>query len=60
MNTLDLGRNAMLDALSPLEYVMGGTGAMYVMGKLPDGYDDRRIRTKFKKVLYNRIVSVRT
>ena len=30
-----------MEALSPLETVMGGTGAMYVMGKLPDGVDDQ-------------------
>lgn len=49
VKTLDLGRNAILDALSPLEYVMGGTGAMYVMGKLPDGYDDVEFATNLVK-----------
>lgn len=34
--TLETGRQAILKALEPLPSVMGGTGAMYVMGKLPD------------------------
>lgn len=38
--TLAEGRTAIIDALSPLESVMGGSGAMYVMGKLPEGIDD--------------------
>jgi len=41
--TLDVGREAILKALEPLEKVMGGTGAMYVMGKLKDGTDDQEI-----------------
>jgi aspartate/methionine/tyrosine aminotransferase len=40
--TLDTGREAILSAVgSSLEQVMGGSGAMYVMGKLPDGTDDQ-------------------
>jgi aspartate/methionine/tyrosine aminotransferase len=34
--TLDVGRQAILEALSPLP-IMGGSGAMYVMAKLPSG-----------------------
>jgi aspartate/methionine/tyrosine aminotransferase len=34
--TLDTGRQAILEALSPLP-IMGGSGAMYVMAKLPAG-----------------------
>jgi len=30
-----------MKALSPLDTIMGSTGAMYVMGKLPDGVDDQ-------------------
>ena len=41
VSTLDAGRNAILEALRPLEKVMGGTGAMYVMAKIPDGLDDQ-------------------
>jgi aspartate/methionine/tyrosine aminotransferase len=29
-----------LDALAPLETTIGGSGAMYVMGKLPAGMED--------------------
>ena len=39
--TLDTGRTAILDAMSVMEHVVGGDGAMYVMGKLPDGQDDK-------------------
>jgi aspartate/methionine/tyrosine aminotransferase len=39
--TLEIGRRAILSALEPLERVIGGSGAMYVMGKLPDGMDDQ-------------------
>lgn len=39
--TLEDGRAAILDAVASLEEVVGGDGAMYVMGKLPDGTDDR-------------------
>jgi aspartate/methionine/tyrosine aminotransferase len=35
--TLDVGRQAILEALSPLP-IMGGSGAMYVMAKLPSGW----------------------
>lgn len=41
VNSLETGRKAILDALSSLEHVMGGSGAMYVMGKLPEGTDDQ-------------------
>ena len=41
VKTLDEGRSAILDAISSLEEVIGGTGAMYVMGKLPDNMDDQ-------------------
>jgi len=34
--TLDQSRNYILDALSSLPQQIGGTGSMYVMGKLPD------------------------
>ena len=40
VNTLTTGRDAILEALSPLKQVMGGSGAMYVMGKLPDHNND--------------------
>jgi aspartate/methionine/tyrosine aminotransferase len=40
--TLETGRKAILSAVgSSLEQVMGGSGAMYVMGKLPNGTDDQ-------------------
>lgn len=44
VSTLDTGREAILSALSPLETIMGGSGAMYVMAKLPDGMEDQ-VRT---------------
>eukprot|EP01083_Nonionella_stella_P102610 292010_1 len=40
VQTLEAGRKAILDALSPLEKTIGGTGAMYCMAKLPAGIDD--------------------
>ncbi len=40
VQTLDAGRAAIMDALTPLEKTIGGSGAMYVMAKLPDGTDD--------------------
>eukprot|EP00521_Asterionellopsis_glacialis_P010218 CAMPEP_0195302746 /NCGR_PEP_ID=MMETSP0707-20130614/31592_1 /TAXON_ID=33640 /ORGANISM="Asterionellopsis glacialis, Strain CCMP134" /LENGTH=413 /DNA_ID=CAMNT_0040366079 /DNA_START=284 /DNA_END=1525 /DNA_ORIENTATION=+ len=43
VNTLDTGRAAIFEALSPLAPIMGGTGAMYVMAKLPDGMDDQEV-----------------
>ena len=43
VKTLDGGRQAILNALSPLESIMGGTGAMYVMAKLPVGMDDKQL-----------------
>ena len=40
--TLDVGRKLILDAMKySMEEVIGGDGAMYVMGKLPDGEDDK-------------------
>jgi aspartate/methionine/tyrosine aminotransferase len=49
--TLDVGRQAILEALSPLT-VMGGSGAMYVMAKLPGGstttpVDDVQVAREF-------------
>ena len=41
VKTLEVGREAILGAMSSLEEVIGGDGAMYVMGKLPDGVDDQ-------------------
>lgn len=40
VQTLDAGRAAIMDALAPLEKTVGGSGAMYVMAKLPSGTDD--------------------
>jgi len=40
VDMLSTGRQAILNALAPLERIIGGSGAMYVMGKLPDGLDD--------------------
>jgi len=40
VETLGVGRDVILKALEPLGECMGGSGAMYVMGKLPDGMDD--------------------
>jgi aspartate/methionine/tyrosine aminotransferase len=39
--TLDTGRESILEAMAPLKVIMGGTGAMYIMGKLPNGMDDQ-------------------
>ncbi|KAL7581132.1 hypothetical protein ACA910_005931 [Epithemia clementina (nom. ined.)] len=39
--TLNTGRQAILEALRPLEKIIGGSGAMYVMGKLPLGENDK-------------------
>lgn len=39
VSTLDKSREAILKALQPLETI-GGSGAMYVMAKLPPGKDD--------------------
>lgn len=41
--TLDAGRRAILAAMAGMEQVMGGSGAMYVMGKLGDGIDDQAL-----------------
>lgn len=41
VRTLEDGRAAVLEALATLDERIGGDGAMYVMGKLPDGVDDR-------------------
>jgi aromatic aminotransferase len=38
--TLKAGREAILSAVSPLEQIMGGSGAMYIMAKLPKGNND--------------------
>lgn len=43
VNTLDTGRDAILSALRPLDKIMGGTGAMYVMGKLPNGLNELEV-----------------
>lgn len=43
VETLDGGREAIMDAIRPLGTIMGGTGAMYVMAKLPEGVDDREV-----------------
>ena len=40
VKTLEASRKAIIQALEPLEEIMGGSGAMYVMAKLPDGMDD--------------------
>jgi len=36
VETLSTGRQAILDAVSPLDTIIGGSGAMYVMAKLPN------------------------
>jgi hypothetical protein len=41
VKTLEVGRNAILEAMSSLEEIIGGSGAMYVMGKLPNSTDDK-------------------
>ena len=41
IQTLDPSREHLLSALSCLSQVMGGSGAMYIMGKLPDGMNDK-------------------
>eukprot|EP00571_Detonula_confervacea_P007933 CAMPEP_0172313466 /NCGR_PEP_ID=MMETSP1058-20130122/20225_1 /TAXON_ID=83371 /ORGANISM="Detonula confervacea, Strain CCMP 353" /LENGTH=482 /DNA_ID=CAMNT_0013027115 /DNA_START=174 /DNA_END=1622 /DNA_ORIENTATION=- len=41
VKTLGTGRAAILEAMSSLEEIIGGNGAMYLMGKLPDGVDDQ-------------------
>jgi len=42
VKTLDVGRAAILEAMSSLEEIIGGDSAMYVMGKLPNGVDDQK------------------
>mmetsp|Transcript_1834 Transcript_1834/g.2550 ORF Transcript_1834/g.2550 Transcript_1834/m.2550 type:complete len:509 (+) Transcript_1834:128-1654(+) len=42
VKTLEVGRNAILEAMASLEEIIGGTGAMYVMGKLPGSTDDKQ------------------
>lgn len=49
IDTLETGRKAILDALGSLEQVMGGSGAMYAMGKLPEGTDDQEFNQKLVK-----------
>jgi aspartate/methionine/tyrosine aminotransferase len=45
--TLDVGRELILDAMRcSMETIIGGDGAMYVMGKLPDGTDDKEFASK--------------
>lgn len=46
VKTLDIGRAAIKKAMSSLEDVVGGNGAMYIMGKLPSGVDDRVSESK--------------
>ena len=41
VKTLDIGRAAITKAMSSLENCIGGNGAMYIMGQLPHGVDDR-------------------
>ena len=41
VKTLDVGRAAIRNAMSSLEDLIGGNGAMYIMGKLPTGVNDR-------------------
>ncbi|EED86265.1 aspartate aminotransferase, partial [Thalassiosira pseudonana CCMP1335] len=41
VDTLEIGREAILEAMSTLEETIGGDGAMYLMGKLPEGVDDQ-------------------
>ncbi|KAL7449328.1 hypothetical protein ACHAWC_001395 [Mediolabrus comicus] len=41
VKTLEIGREAILDAIGSLEEIIGGDGAMYLMGKLPDSIDDK-------------------
>lgn len=40
VKTLDSSREAILKALQPLETTIGGSGAMYVMAKLPGNHND--------------------
>eukprot|EP00559_Dactyliosolen_fragilissimus_P000001 CAMPEP_0184874028 /NCGR_PEP_ID=MMETSP0580-20130426/42166_1 /TAXON_ID=1118495 /ORGANISM="Dactyliosolen fragilissimus" /LENGTH=396 /DNA_ID=CAMNT_0027376993 /DNA_START=227 /DNA_END=1415 /DNA_ORIENTATION=+ len=42
VSTLDPGREAILNAIQPLQKIIGGSGAMYFMGKLPDGVSDEK------------------
>jgi aspartate/methionine/tyrosine aminotransferase len=49
VSTLDVGRQAILEAISPMACIMGGTGAMYVMGKLPDKMNDQEAARKLVK-----------
>ena len=44
VKTLDIGRKAILDAIGSLEEIIGGDGAMYVMGKLPGQSIDDKVR----------------
>ena len=43
--TLETGKQAILQALTPLSEIIGGSGAMYVMGKLPL-QDDEQVARK--------------
>lgn len=53
VSSLTIGRQVILDALSPLNMTMGGSGAMYVMGKLPNGMDDQ-VSTALYIIVYMR------
>ena len=41
VKTLDVGRKYIFEAMSSLDEIIGGNGAMYVMGKLPSGTNDQ-------------------
>ena len=41
VKTLEVGRKAILEAMGSLDEVIGGDGAMYVMGRLPNSTDDK-------------------
>ena len=41
VKTLEVGRRVILEAIDPLDEIIGGNGAMYVMGKLPEGICDQ-------------------
>ena len=47
VKTLEVGRRAILDAMESLEEIIGGDGAMYVMGKLPNSADDKVSRDPY-------------
>lgn len=47
VETLASGREAILEALSPLDQIMGGSGAMYLMAKLPTQNNDDQEVARF-------------